>query len=109
MGNGTHLTLATEASKRRWTRHASDAPIRILSEDEGQIFPVEGTCLNTSDGGMCFFAVGNFNPGAKVSVEFVLPESHRFERVRGIIRSRTIYLYGVEYEAPVTTARRPVL
>jgi hypothetical protein len=55
---------------------------------------------------MCFFAVGNFKPGVKVSVEFILPESHRFERVRGTIRSRMIYLYGVEYEAPVPTPSR---
>jgi hypothetical protein len=47
---------------------------------------------------MCFFAVGNFDLGDRVNVEFIQPESANSGRVRGIIRNRAVYLYGMEYE-----------
>jgi hypothetical protein len=48
---------------------------------------------------MCFFALGNLTPGSQISLEFVSPDSGEPARVRGTVRNRTVYLYGVEYEA----------
>jgi hypothetical protein len=86
------------AGKRRWTRHKSDAPIKVFAEGPNDKLAIEGHCITTSDGGLCFFAVGNFDLGSQINVEFMNRGSGKFGRVRGTIRNRAVYLYGVEYE-----------
>ena len=85
-------------SERRWMRHRSNLRIRVHREDVGGGEVVEGTCITLSDGGMCFFAVGDFPTGARIGVEFDNPILQQAGLLRGTIRNRTIYLYGVEYE-----------
>jgi PilZ domain len=90
------LYHAPHEGKRRWARHKSDAAIRVLA---GNANAIEGRCVQVSAGGMCFFALGNFAPGTQVWLEFVNSNHGEPQRVRGTIRNRTVYLYGVEYEA----------
>jgi hypothetical protein len=85
--------------KRRWPRHKSDVPVKVLVEGSQDPLVIDGRCTKMSAGGMCFFALGNFTPGAQISLEFISPDSGQPARVRGTVRSRTVYLYGVEYEA----------
>jgi len=98
------LYHAPHEGKRRWRRHKADAPLRILAHSASQKLVLDGRCLQLSDGGMCFFALGNFAPGTQVHLEFVNPETGETHFVRGTIRSRSVYLYGVEYEASRTDA-----
>jgi PilZ domain len=98
------LYKAPSAGKRRWPRRKADAPIKILASDAGQALVIEGRCVQVSEGGMCFFALGNFTPGTEVCLEFVSPSSDAPDsgqpgRIRGTIRNRKVYLYGVEYAA----------
>ncbi len=79
-------------------RYRSNLRIKVHSEDVSGAAVIEGTCSTLSDGGMCFFAVGDFPLGARISVEFSNPILGQPGRRRGTIRNRTIYLYGVEYE-----------
>jgi PilZ domain len=93
----------TNDGKRRWRRHKSDAPIKILADNTGEAHVIEGRCVQVSEGGMCFFALGNFTPGTEVCLEFVspssdAPDSGKPGRIRGTIRNRAVYLYGVEYD-----------
>lgn len=100
------LDHPAKEGKRRWPRSKSDAPIRVFAEGANTAFAIEGHCIKTSAGGMCFFAVGNFPTGAQISVEFINPASGKSDRVRGVIRNRAVYLYGVEYEMPGSGASR---
>ena len=83
---------------RRWVRYKSATRIKIVAAGLEDTPTVEGHCVQISAGGMCFFAVGNFDLGDRVNVEFIRPESANSGRVRGIIRNRAVYLYGMEYE-----------
>jgi PilZ domain len=85
--------------RRRWKRHNSDVPVKVLVEGARDTLVIDARCTKISAGGMCFFALGNFTPGAQICLEFVDPHSGEPARVRGTIRNRAVYLYGVEYEA----------
>jgi hypothetical protein len=93
--------------KRRWQRHNADAPLKILVEGTPEESSVEGRCIKISDGGMCFFAVGNFVPGERIRFRFLDPDSGESGHGRGTIRSRTVYLYGVEYDRNSIPENKP--
>ena len=50
-----------------------------------------------SEGGICLFAAANLPVGSHVKVEFNSPLTHEPVRVRGKVRNRSVYLYGVEF------------
>jgi len=86
--------------KRRWIRYSANAPVKVVSEAPNDPPVVDGRCIKISDGGLCLFAVANFATGTQISVDFVDPSLSlgKPARVRGIIRNRAVYLYGVECE-----------
>ena len=53
--------------------------------------------VRLSEGGICLFAAANLPIGSHVKVEFTNPSTDESIRVRGKIRNRTVYLYGVEF------------
>lgn len=53
--------------------------------------------INLSDVGMCLFAIANLPLGSQIELEFLPPWSNEPTRVRGSIRHRALYLYGVEF------------
>ncbi len=50
-----------------------------------------------SAGGICLFALAHFAIGSEIGVEFVDSYCGPPIRVRGIVRNRLVYLYGVEF------------
>jgi PilZ domain len=100
MGSEPHkLNHHPHEGRRRWPRYSSDVPVKVLIDGPQDPLVIDGRCTKMSAGGMCFFALGNFTPGAQIGLEFISPDSGQPARVRGTIRNRTVYLYGVEYEA----------
>lgn len=99
----------TNPEKRRWERYDANARVRVLAEGGEDPLIIEGRCVKISDGGMCLFAVANFSPGTQISIDFV-DQAHQSvtpaTRVRGTIRNRAVYLYGVEREAQGATGPR---
>jgi threonine/homoserine efflux transporter RhtA len=53
--------------------------------------------INLSDVGMCLFAIANLPLGSQIELEFLPPWSKEPVRVRGTIRHRALYLYGIEF------------
>ena len=53
--------------------------------------------INLSDVGMCLFAIANLPLGSLIELEFLPPWSKEPVRVRGTIRHRALYLYGIEF------------
>jgi len=79
--------------KRRWRRSSLNAPVRILTPT----LVIDGFGIKVSEGGMYLFAVANLPIGDTVGVEFTTPNSQRLVRAFGTIRSRAVYLYGLEF------------
>lgn len=50
-----------------------------------------------SAGGVCVFALANIAIGTQIDVEFIDADSGTPVRARGVVRNRSVYLYGVEF------------
>jgi len=68
---------------------------------------VKALGMNISVGGMGLFAVANLHIGSNVEVEFDSPNTEQRYRIRGIIRHRALYLYGVEFVTKPQFAQLP--
>lgn len=58
---------------------------------------VKAVGVNISDGGMCLFAVANLHVGSSVEVAYHEAESKKRVHLRGTVRHRALYLYGIEF------------
>lgn len=91
-----------QSNRRRWQRYQFDASVRVVvdhspigrSEDKTV---VTGRGIRFSEGGLCLFAAADLPVGSQVKVEFQTPHTHEPVRVRGKVRNRSVYLYGVEF------------
>jgi len=80
---------AVRRSPRQWW----NSSVEVFT-DSAQ---VKAVGVNISDGGMCLFAVANLHIGSPVEVAFRKPESRERVHVRGTVRHRALYLYGIEF------------
>lgn len=84
-------------NRRRWERQAFDAPLRLVVDQSPDKTAVYGRGVRLSKGGICLFAAANLPVGSQVKVEFKNPKTHQPVRIRGKVRNRSVYLYGVEF------------
>ena len=99
--------MATEASagivqayvtERRWQRFKLDLPLRVVVERKDRTTIVSGRGTEISECGLAVFAGIELNLGDCISVEFTPPYSGKPLRVTAIVRNRSGYNYGVEFE-----------
>jgi hypothetical protein len=83
--------------ERRWKRHKLDLPVRLLlvRPEKTSVVPGRGTDVN--DGGMAIFAGAEIRVDREVFIEFTQPFANELLRVRGVVRNRNGYIYGVEF------------
>jgi hypothetical protein len=88
---------ATVINTRRWPRHRLDIPIRVIvhTPERTKLYDGRGNELN--EGGMAVTAGVELDVGHEVAVEFTPPYTGIPIRVRGIVRNRVGYRYGVEF------------
>jgi PilZ domain len=93
--NGT-LLASKDAARRRWRRFRLDMPLRlIIHREKTSIISSRGSDI--SEGGLLIFAGVELKEGEEIFVEFTPPYSGEPIRVRGIVRNRQGYKYGVEF------------
>jgi hypothetical protein len=85
------------ANRRRWKRRPINAQIRVRVDHSADPTVVDGRGVHLSEGGLCLFAAANLPLGGHVNVEFSNPGTDEPVRVRGKVRNRAVYLYGVEF------------
>jgi hypothetical protein len=89
--------MEQSVNRRRWQRFPFDASVRVVVDHSAEITVVDGRGVHFSEGGICLFAAANLPVGSQVKVEFRTPHSGEAVRVRGKVRNRSVYLYGVEF------------
>lgn len=82
---------------RRWKRHLLDIPIRVIVHTPERTKLYDGRGNELSEGGMAVTAGVELKVGREVAVEFTPPYTGIPIRVRGIVRNRTGYRYGMEF------------
>jgi hypothetical protein len=101
------LNRQPAGDKRRWERRPVDMPIRVVADDMTGTAVIPGRGTKISAGGICMFALANLAIGTQIGVELI--DSHRGTpvRVSGIVRNRSVYLYGVEFLIDQPENRQP--
>jgi ActR/RegA family two-component response regulator len=82
---------------RRWQRCSLDVPVRVIVGSSNSTKFYEGRGNELSEGGMAVTAGVELKPGRDVAIEFTPPYAGPPIRVRGTVRNRTGYRYGVEF------------
>jgi hypothetical protein len=101
------MGMEQQTNRRRWQRYPFDASVRVVVDHApADHAPVENSAHKTivdargvhfSEGGLCLFAAANLPVGSHIKVEFNNPHTDEPVRVRGKVRNRSVYLYGVEF------------
>jgi hypothetical protein len=89
--------MEQSVNRRRWQRFPFDASVRVVVDHSAELTVVDGRGVHFSEGGICLFAAANLAVGSQVKVEFTTPHNDQPVRVRGKVRNRSVYLYGVEF------------
>jgi hypothetical protein len=84
-------------NSRRWPRHRLDIPIRVIVQTPERTKLYDGRGNELNEGGMAVTAGVELEVGREVSVEFTPAYTGVPIRVRGVVRNRTGYRYGVEF------------
>jgi hypothetical protein len=94
-----NITLPDPAfsSVRRWPRYKLDVPIRLIVPKGDKVVIVQGRGNELNQGGMSVFGGIELRIDDQVAVEFTPPYSGQPIRVRGRIRNRQGYTYGLEF------------
>ncbi|MBZ5718982.1 MAG: PilZ domain-containing protein [Acidobacteriia bacterium] len=80
-------------NRRRRQRQLLNASVQVFAGSAH----VDALGINLSEVGMCLFAIANLPLGSQIQVEFLPPRCQERVRVRGTVRHRALYLYGIEF------------
>ena len=96
---GIQVTLPQEGYEtlRRWPRYEIDVPVRLIVQRPTKVAIVPGRGRKLGCGGMAVFAGIEMSLNEQVAVEFTPPYSGQPIRVRGFVRNRSGYTYGMEF------------
>jgi hypothetical protein len=99
--------MEQSVNQRRWQRYPFDASVRVevdhfsasdfSANDCAGATVVNARGVRFSEGGICLFVAANLPVGSQVKVEFRDPHTDEPVRIRGKVRNRSVYLYGVEF------------
>src|ERR1700739_1844166 len=93
------MTVEVETRRRRWRRHPLDVPIRVIVHSLSKTSVFVGRGNELSEGGMAVTAGVELKNGDEAEIEFTPPYSGGPIRIRGIVRNRAGYRYGLEFVA----------
>lgn len=93
------MTVEVETRRRRWRRHHLDVPIRVIVHTPSKTSVFVGRGNELSEGGMAVTAGVELKTGDEAEIEFTPPYSGGPIRIRGIVRNRAGYRYGMEFVA----------
>jgi hypothetical protein len=81
---------------RRWMRYnlASPLPVVVYSNDQLQVDAL-GNVIG--EGGVSLFVVADLPIGVEVEMLFTYSHSVQPIRMRGVVRNRAAYLFGIEF------------
>lgn len=86
--------LLSKPERRQRARQLLNTSVRLITEAGA----LQALGINISEGGMGLFTVAHLSVGSRIEVEF--PTADRptsFMRIRGTVRYRALYLYGVQF------------
>ena len=81
---------------RRWCRYQVEVRVKVVLPNRGAIY---GQGSDVSEGGMALFIPTELENGQTVQAEILLPYCREKVMLRGVVRSREGFRYGIEFTA----------
>ncbi len=96
---GIQITLPDQAyeTPRRWPRYKVGVPVRLIAHGPAKVLFVRGRGRELNVGGMAVIADIELTIGEQVAIEFMPSDIGRPIRVKGLVRNRNGYSYGIEF------------
>jgi len=85
---------------RRWERYNVQIPVNVATLLNGQRCRFRGEASDISRGGLGLFVARNLDLGTTLRLEFLLPYNVNELSIRGVIRNRRGFSYGIEFVHP---------
>jgi hypothetical protein len=79
---------------RRWQRYKVEVRVKVKLPNHGAIY---GQGSDVSEGGMALFIPTELEAGQTINAELMLPYCQEKVSLRGVVRNRTGFRYGVEF------------
>ena len=95
----------TRPPQRRWERYQVKIRTKITVNTNGETLCFHGEASDVSQGGLRLFMPRDLEPGIIVLMEFSLPYNSRVMAIRGLVRNRSGFSYGVEFMNPTAYQR----
>ena len=90
----------TQPQQRRWERYQVKIRTKVTLNKEGETSSFHGEASDVSQGGLRLFLPRELDPGIIVLLEFPLPYNSRVMAIRGLVRNRSGFSYGIEFMHP---------
>jgi len=90
----------TKSQQRRWERYQVKIRTKITVNLNGETSCFHGEASDVSQGGLRLFMPRQLEPGIIVLMELSLPYNSQVMAIRGLIRNRSGFSYGVEFVSP---------
>lgn len=104
------LTADSEGAKnRRTTRYNLEMRVRISPDRIGSAGYWFGQANDISEFGMSLFVPTELELGSVIRIEFKLPYCSQKLLLRGTIRNRNSFRYGIEFVYPTTLEREIIV
>lgn len=85
---------AAYAKTRRWRRYRVEVRVKVHLANRGAVY---GQGSDISEGGMALFMPTELEAGQTIQAELTLPYCREKVNLRGVIRNRDGFRYGVEF------------
>ena len=79
---------------RRWQRYRVEVRVKVKLQNRGAVY---GQGSDISEGGMALFIPTELELGQTISAELMLPYCQEKVSLRGVVRSRSGFRYGIEF------------
>jgi len=93
------MTIETARRTRRWPRSRLDVPLRVIVHGPSKTTVIVGRGNELNEGGMALTAGVELKLGDQTEIEFTPPYAVLPIRIRGVVRNRKEYRYGMEFVA----------
>jgi len=84
--------------QRRWQRLHTNLPVRIFVRAPDCVRIVDGHGTELNEGGVAVYAGAEIEIGERVDVELTMPDSEPPLRFTAVVRNRTGYVYGLQFQ-----------
>jgi hypothetical protein len=85
---------ASYSKTRRWRRYKVEVRVKVVLANRGAVY---GQGSDISEGGMALFVPAELELGQTIQAELMLPYTREKAMLRGVVRSRDGFRYGLEF------------